>query len=126
MSADDLNPDVLKIEQPFSFRRRGVEMKILAGNLAPSPDAVMIRALRNAQRWSDALKSGTSLTRLASELNLSDRDGARVITLSGLSPKIQAAIVAGKQPVDLTRERLLRNSLPRDWNVQEQVLGFGV
>ncbi len=101
-------------------------MKIIAGNTAPAPDAAMIRALRNAHRWSESLKSGISLKRLASEVNVSERYVARIIALAGLSPKIQAAIVDGIQPIDLTLERLLRNSLPLEWSAQEQALGFCV
>ncbi|RYH06259.1 recombinase family protein [Tropicimonas sp. IMCC6043] len=126
LSADDLNRNLLKIDRPFTCRRRGVEMKILAGNIAPAPDAAMIRALRNAHRWSESLKAGTPLNHLAAEVNTSERYLARVTALAGLSPKIQVAIVNGTQPVDLTLKRLLRNSLPLEWNAQEHALGFGV
>ena len=79
---------------PFSCRRRGVEMKIVAGERQPTPDQAMIRALRNAHRWADMLKAGTALKDIA------DRDGfpksyvARFIPLAMLSPKIQDAIPA--------------------------------
>jgi hypothetical protein len=47
-----------------------------------------------------------------------------VIALSGLSPRIQAAIIDGTQPVDLTLECLLRSALPLEWQAQEQTFGF--
>jgi hypothetical protein len=121
---DDLNPKLLKIDRPFTCRRRGVEMKIVAVTRAPAPDAAMIRALRNAHRWADALKSGAPLTRLATDEKTSERYAARIITLSGLSPRIQAAILDGTQPADLTLKRLLATSLPLDWHDQQQALGF--
>ncbi|MCA0872179.1 recombinase family protein [Seohaeicola saemankumensis] len=124
LSEDALHPDLLSLDRPFTCRRRGVEMKIFAGQLARAPDPAMIRALRNAHRWSAHLKSGTPLKRLASDANMSERYVARIISLSGLSPKIQTAIVDGTQPVDLTLKRLLSRSLPLEWCDQEQVFGF--
>jgi DNA invertase Pin-like site-specific DNA recombinase len=126
LPAGDLNPNLLKIDRPFACRRRGVEVKIVAGHPAPAPDAAMIRALRNAHRWAAALKSGTALTRLARDEKTSERYAARIIALSGLSPKIQAAILDGTQPMDLTLKRLLRSSLPLDWRDQEQAFGFRI
>ena len=99
-------------------------MKIVAGNVAPAPDPALLRALGNAHRWATALKSGTPLRRLASDVNVSERYLARVISLTGLCPSIQAAIVQGIQPVDLTLKRLLHSSLPLDWADQERALGF--
>ncbi|MDD9709817.1 hypothetical protein PVW53_21470 [Seohaeicola sp. SP36] len=40
-------------------------MKIIAGERARSPDAALLRALRNAHRWSAPLRSGTSLKAIA-------------------------------------------------------------
>jgi hypothetical protein len=45
--------------------------------------------------------------------------------LAFLSPRIQAAIVEGSQPVDLTLERIVRTPLPLAWAAQEKVFGFG-
>ncbi|MBJ6370757.1 recombinase family protein [Sedimentitalea arenosa] len=124
LPAHDLNPALLALDVPFTCRRHGVEMKIVAGTRAPAPDATMIRALRNAHRWAAALKSGTPLTRLATDEKTSERYAARIIALSGLSPRIQAAILDGTQPMDLTLKRLLATSLPLDWRDQEQAFGF--
>lgn len=101
-------------------------MKIVAGNFASVPDAALIRALRNAHRWSETLKSGKPLNRLATEVNVSERYLARTIALAGLSPRIQAAIVDGNQPDGLTLKRLLRIHLPLEWKEQDRALGFGV
>ena len=125
LPAGDLNPALLSLDVPFICRRRGVEMKIIAGDRAPAPDPVLIRSLRNAHRWTKALKSGTPLRRLAGSAEYSERYIARIIPLAGLSPGIQAAIVAGSQPVDLTLEKLIRVPLPLDWQEQERMLGLG-
>lgn len=85
----DLAPSVLTFEAPFVYRRRGVEMRIVSGEIAPAPDPTLLRALRNAHRWTEALKSGTPLGKLASSEGISERYLARIVPLAGLSPRIQ-------------------------------------
>ena len=126
LPASDLNPALLCLDVPLTCRRRGVEMKIIAGDRAPAPDPILIRSLRNAHRWTEALKSGTPLRRLAGTAKYSERYIARIIPLAGLSPGIQTAIVTGSQPVDLTLEKLIRAPLPLDWQEQERILGAGI
>ncbi len=64
------------------------------------------------------------LRQIASEANVTDRYVARLVPLAGLSPKIQASILKGTQPVSLTLERLVRRALPLSWDAQERMLGF--
>jgi site-specific DNA recombinase len=120
----DLAPSSLSFEAPFSCRRRGVEMRIVSGERAAVPDPTLLRALRNAHRWTEALKSGTPLGKLASSEGVSERYLARIGPLAGLSPRIQKGIVEGSQPVDLTLERLIRMTLPLAWDAQEKLLGI--
>jgi hypothetical protein len=46
--------------------------------------------------------------------------------LSYLAPDIVRALLEGRQPIELTPTRLLRQSkdLPHDWSGQRHVLGF--
>ena len=53
----------------------------------------------------------------------SERYIARIIPLACLSPKIQAAVIDGTQPVGLTLERLVQYRLPLGWHTQENLLG---
>ncbi|PKP75581.1 MAG: hypothetical protein CVT84_02575 [Alphaproteobacteria bacterium HGW-Alphaproteobacteria-6] len=101
-----------------------METRIIAGDPVPAPDATLIRALRNAHRWAAALKSGTTLGRLAAAEKVAERYLARILHLAGLSPRIQAAILDGTQPAELTLERLAKVQLPLDWTAQERLLGF--
>jgi hypothetical protein len=49
----------------------------------------------------------------------------RVVRLSYLAPDITQAILEGRQPRDLTAEKLLQHSrLPLGWHDQRTVLGF--
>ncbi|MCB1390265.1 MAG: recombinase family protein [Rhodobacteraceae bacterium] len=114
----------LTVEAPFELRRRGIEMKIIAGERERTPDPALLRALRHAHRWSAAIKSGIPLKQLARSEGLSDSYVARIVPLAGLSPRLQTAIVDGAQPVELTLRRLLRASLPLDWAAQERLFGI--
>jgi hypothetical protein len=44
--------------------------------------------------------------------------------LAYLSPKIQAAILNGTQPPDLSVKKIIRIGIALDWNEQERQLGF--
>jgi hypothetical protein len=62
---------------------------------------------------------------------LAERNGingsyfTRVLRLAYLAPDIVEAIVAGRQPAELTAERLVRvQDLPLDWLGQRVYLGF--
>ena len=63
---------------------------------------------------------------------LAKREGVRpsyftwLVRLSYLAPDITQAILDGRQPRDLTAEKLLEHSrLPLAWHDQRNVLGFG-
>ena len=50
---------------------------------------------------------------------------SRLIDTALLAPDIVQAILDGRQPVDLTAQRLMRHrSLAPDWNQQRRELGF--
>ena len=46
--------------------------------------------------------------------------------LDGLSPRIKDAIVEGRQPIDVTLKKLLRQTPALDWSDQERQFGFRV
>ena len=126
LAAEEIDAAVLDLESPFTCRRRGVEMKIVAGERQSTPDPVLIRALRNAHRWAAMLKGGVALRTIASRQGFSESYVARIIPLATLSPRIQEAIVAGTQPLELTLETLVRTGLPLDWSSQEKRFGITV
>ena len=120
----DLAPSLLHIKAPFHCRRRGAEMKIMAGAFSPKPDKAMVRALRNAHAWVRQIKAGSTLREVVAQTNKSESYISRVILLAFLSPRIQKAIMAGTQPFSLTLETLVRSPMPRDWIAQETLFGF--
>ncbi len=62
---------------------------------------------------------------IAARDGVHETEVSRTLTLAFISPDIVAAILAGRQPVELTAERLKRlQALPADWAGQRRLLGF--
>ncbi|GHC60632.1 recombinase family protein [Neogemmobacter tilapiae] len=124
VSADHLAPDLLCFEQPFSLRRRGIETRMVAGERLPAPDPVLIRALAEARLWVRTLREGTSLAEIAKAAGRSEPYVRNRIPLAFLAPSLQAVILEGRQPPDLSLARLIRDGIPMDW--AEQARSFGI
>jgi len=107
----------------FSYRRRGVELKIVAGDPKPQPDQTLIKGLRHAHEWSEALRSGEPQKALAQRVGHSERYIRRITSLIALSPKLQAAILEGTQVPHLNLETLVRGHIPLDWAQQDLLFG---
>ncbi|MPY72920.1 MAG: resolvase [Alphaproteobacteria bacterium] len=120
----------MNLDLPVTFKRRGVETKlIIAGAEATSaaPDTALIAAVTSANRWFAELKTGAahSIKDLAARHKVDKGDISRILPLAFLAPDIVAAILDGRQPVELTAYRLKRlRALPRLWSEQRRLLGF--
>ncbi len=124
IAADHLHPDLTHITTSFDLRRRGVEAKVIAGDMAPQPDPHLRSMLIRAHGWARDLKAGVQLMEIARRENL---PGAFIRTraqLAFLSPKIQTAILDGTQPPELILKRLVSVTHPLDWSEQERLFGF--
>jgi len=81
-------------------------------------DPVLIKALRSAHAMLDRDRKGRPV--------LSNVPGPRyqrrLARLAFLSPRIQEAILDGRQPMGLTLEHLVRNQLPLAWDEQERFI----
>ena len=63
-----------------------------------------------------------SIREIAANYDIDEADVSRFIPLAFLAPDIVEAIVAGKQLIDLTAERLKRiGQLPHCWHVNARV-----
>lgn len=65
-----------------------------------------------------------TVRQLAQRKKISSGYFSRLLRLNYLAPDIQAAIVDGTQPSEVTRKRLLLDPLPLDWNQQRALFGF--
>lgn len=60
-----------RVSTVFASKRRGVEATLVSGASHPKPDNTLIRGLRNAHIWADALRSGEPLMDLAQRVGQS-------------------------------------------------------
>ena len=91
------------------------------------PDARLIKLLIRARRFNAALagSDGVPFAALAKWEGVSPSYFTRLVRLSYLAPDITQAILDGRQPRDLTADKLLAHSrLPLAWHEQRAVLGF--
>jgi hypothetical protein len=116
---------------PLKLRRSGREIKILIEGSDPfataKPDARLIKLLIRARRLNAALvdSGGVPFAALVEREGVSPSYFTRLVRLSYLAPDITQAILDGRQPCDLTADKLLAHSrLPLTWDEQRTVLGF--
>jgi site-specific DNA recombinase len=91
------------------------------------PSARLIKLLVRAHRFNTILVQSDSVgfAALAVREGVSRSYFTRVVRLSYLAPDITQAILEGRQPLDLTAEKLLAHSrLPLAWHDQRTALGF--
>src|SRR6478736_1207414 len=128
-----VNDDEIELlSVPVRPRRCGREIRMVINGTDPfdaaKPDARLIKLLLRARRFNATLAEGEGVPFAA----LAEREGVsrsyftRLVRLSYLAPDITQAILDGRQPPDLTAEKLLEHSrLPLAWRDQRTLLGFG-
>jgi site-specific DNA recombinase len=116
---------------PAQVKRAGMEMKLLIqGEFGPArrePDRSLMRLLGQARRFSDLVMNskGVTITAVATNIGVSRSYFTRVFRLSFLAPEITKTIVQGRQPSDLTANKLiLASKLPSAWSDQHRYLGL--
>ena len=91
------------------------------------PDARLIKLLIKARRFNATLlnRDDVPFAVLVKREGVSPSYFTRLVRLSYLAPDIIEAILDGRQPRDLTGDKLLAHSrLPLTWHEQRTVLGF--
>jgi hypothetical protein len=119
------------VSVPIRLCRAGQEIRMVIDGTDPfaasKPDARLIKLLLKARRFNATLVGSDDVPFAA----LAEREGVspsyftRLVRLSYLAPDITHAILDGRQPRDLTAEKLLEHSrLPLAWHDQRTALGF--
>jgi hypothetical protein len=128
-SATDDEIQILSI--PVRYRRSGRAIRMLIEGTDPfataKPDARLVKLLIRARRFNATFldSDGVPFAALAKRQGVSPSYFTRLVRLSYLAPDITEAILDGRQPRDLTADRLLAHSrLPLAWHEQRTVLGF--
>lgn len=120
-----LSEAITRFSSAFALRRRGVETRIIAGETMAAPDEVLQRTLAEAHLWAKALREGTSLTEIARQTGRSEPYIRTRIPLAFLAPKLQAAILDGRQPAHLSVAQLIREDIPMGWTEQARLFDNG-
>jgi len=127
---NDEETEILSV--PVRLRRAGREIRMVIDGTDPfaaaTPDARVIKLLLRARRFNATLadSEGVPFGALAQREGVSRSYFTRLVRLSYLAPDITQAILDGRQPRDLTAEKLLKHSrLPLAWQDQRTMLGFG-
>ena len=90
-------------------------------------DPALVKAVLRAHDWFERLAMGRarSFAQIAHDEGATGRYVAHMLPLAFLAPDIVSSILAGRQPVDLTANRLIKKiDLPLGWAEQRALLGF--
>ncbi len=122
-------PDItISQTKPMRMQRRNNEMRlVLDGDGASAAiDSVLVKGIAEAHVWVEKLFSGqaASLAQLARRHKVSEGYLKKLMPLAFLAPDIVTALLAGKQPDSLSKEKLVRKTLPPIWQEQRHALGF--
>src|SRR6516165_9210626 len=116
---------------PVRLRRSGRAIRMLIAGTDPfataKPDARLVKLLIKARRFNATLldSDGVPFAALVKRQGVSPSYFTRLVRLSYLAPDITEAILDGRQPRNLTADKLLAHSrLPLGWHEQLAVLGF--
>jgi site-specific DNA recombinase len=116
---------------PVHLRRAGREIRMVIDGTDPfaaaQPDSRLIKLLLRARQFNATLahSEGVPFAALAEREGVSRSYFTRLVRLSYLAPDITQTILDGRQPRDLTAEKLLEHSrLPLAWHDQRTALGF--
>lgn len=130
-SLNIFSKDAIKtIHAQLQIKKRGVETKLIIGDrrhAAAEPNRALIMLVAQAQYWLARLTDGSavSIIELSREEQVDKNKISRALRFAFLAPDITQAIVEGRQPVELTADRMRRlPDLPMDWQSQRALLGF--
>jgi len=116
------NRDAITLSAPLLIKRRGNEVRLVLENGEPSearPIPSLTKAVAWSRHWADQIVSGKLVTMedLAKSAGVSKIYARRMLRCAALSPALTAQILDGRQPVELTFDKLTRN-LPLSWEQQ--------
>jgi site-specific DNA recombinase len=122
--------DLFHLRIEATLQRCGQEIRLVVDADMDSErparhDAALIKAIARGYIWHERLASGEidSLRVIAGALQVNQRYVGRILRSAFLAPDIVQAILEGRQPPQLTVERL-RFGVPLLWDEQRRLFGF--
>ena len=119
-----------EIVVPVRVTKRGVEQKLIVGAEYIAPriaDHALLTAIARAHMWVEQLQGGRArdLNEIATREGLPSSYVRAHLPLASLAPSIVTALLDGRQPADLTLNRLMYGTdLSSEWAEQRRQLGF--
>ena len=111
---------------PFTIHKRGGRKLVITPDgvaAAPAPrarvDSALLKALARGFRWRKLLETGdfSTIAEIADAENINPSYVSRVLRMTLLAPEIVEAILARRQPEELTLAKAMR-PLPLEWKRQ--------
>jgi DNA invertase Pin-like site-specific DNA recombinase len=122
--------DVFTITMDARVKRCGWEVRLVvpagsATQMPARPALPLIKAVARVHRWPERIMRGEFRSRqlVAQFVKVDQRYAGRILQFAFLAPDIVEAILEGRQPPDLTVQKLLRG-FPLGWAEQRKRLGF--
>ncbi len=105
---------------PVATKRRGPQMKLVihGAERQAEPDPSLVTAVVRAWDWADRLISGevATMAEICAEEGLSDSYVGQLLPLAFLAPSVVEQILEGRQPPELTANRLIwHDQVPLRW-----------
>ena len=123
VESERIDPAHLVSGHPFTLRKRGVETKLVLGEMVHSRrDETLLRNVAQAHRWFERIRGGATISDIARAAGTSNRHVQRMIGLAFLAPDIVQSIVEGTQPIGLTSEWCKTHDLPAEWDAQRAMI----
>ena len=119
----------LALEIPATLKRAGTGVRLVVQGTRndASPDHSLIRLLIRAFAVREKLDHNPNLSmhQIADAEDVVPSYVTRLLRLAFLAPDIVTALVEGRQPIELTANRLMDDTrLPLEWQAQRELLGF--
>jgi site-specific DNA recombinase len=122
--------DIFAVTIEARVKRCGWEVRLVVpggtGTQMPTrPVLPLIKAIARVHRWPEKIMSGEFQSRqsIAQFAQFDQRYAGRILQFAFLAPDIVDAMLEGRQPADLTVQKLLRG-FPLGWAQQRKHLGF--
>ena len=129
--SDDYDAEAheITLSIPAALKRTGKELRFVIPGTADNaiPDQSLIRLLQRAHTLRSAIEqSGSaSIEEIGSSQNMTPSYATRLMRLNFLAPDIVAAIFDGQQPVELSANKLMKDTrYPLGWHEQRIALEF--
>ena len=126
---NDAEDNNIRLTVTATLTRTGKELRFVISGAADqtTPDETLIRLLQRARALQSAIEqSGSaSIEEIAASQNMTSSYVTRLMRLNFLAPDIVEAIFTGRQPAELSANKLMKDTrYPLGWREQRNALGF--